>query len=169
MVGLFDEETLTAAKPGTVAVNKLKPEGFQGLKEWLSEINYLGQLDHENLVKLIGFCLDGRFAVDRSRPGPEQELLDLDIEPKYRPQLSEVVSIYKIPSLPESGDEAPDPFSLPDSTLWNHAHVTSLRSKVSRSPSHQTEISTYIVIQIRWGVFPSSRGITHMLLGIVRR
>ncbi|XP_017241019.1 probable serine/threonine-protein kinase PBL18 [Daucus carota subsp. sativus] len=60
--GWLDEETFAAAKPGTgmvVAVKKLKPEGFQGHKEWLSEINYLGQLDHENLVKLIGFCLDG--------------------------------------------------------------------------------------------------------------
>lgn len=36
--GWLDEETLTAAKPGTglvVAVKKLKPEGFQGHKEWL--------------------------------------------------------------------------------------------------------------------------------------
>ncbi|CAJ1944063.1 unnamed protein product [Sphenostylis stenocarpa] len=42
-----------------VAVKKLKPEGFQGHKEWLSEVNYLGQLHHPNLVKLIGYCLEG--------------------------------------------------------------------------------------------------------------
>lgn len=36
--GWMDEHTLTASKPGTgmvVAVKKLKPEGFQGHKEWL--------------------------------------------------------------------------------------------------------------------------------------
>lgn len=71
-----------------VAVKKLKPEGFQGHKEWLvgffynnflyvcvykisclaylliankfqTEVNYLGQLYHPNLVKLIGYCLEG--------------------------------------------------------------------------------------------------------------
>ncbi|XP_057448068.1 probable serine/threonine-protein kinase PBL3 isoform X2 [Lotus japonicus] len=42
-----------------VAVKKLKPEGFQGHKEWLSEVNYLGKLRHPNLVKLFGYCLDG--------------------------------------------------------------------------------------------------------------
>ncbi|KAK6922049.1 Serine-threonine/tyrosine-protein kinase, catalytic domain [Dillenia turbinata] len=60
--GWIDEQTLSAAKPGSgmvVAVKKLKPEGFQGHKEWLTEVNYLGQLHHPNLVKLIGYCLDG--------------------------------------------------------------------------------------------------------------
>ncbi|KAI4319133.1 hypothetical protein MLD38_032769 [Melastoma candidum] len=60
--GWVDVQTLAAAKPGggmVVAVKKLKPEGFQGHKEWLSEVNYLGQLHHPNLVKLIGYCLDG--------------------------------------------------------------------------------------------------------------
>lgn len=36
--GWIDETTLTAAKPGSgmvVAIKKLKPEGFQGHKEWL--------------------------------------------------------------------------------------------------------------------------------------
>ncbi|OMO93186.1 hypothetical protein CCACVL1_06593 [Corchorus capsularis] len=36
--GWLDEHTLSAAKPGSgmvVAVKKLKPEGFQGHKEWL--------------------------------------------------------------------------------------------------------------------------------------
>ncbi|CAN1187865.1 Probable serine/threonine-protein kinase PBL3 [Linum perenne] len=60
--GWIDEVTLTAAKPGSgivIAVKKLKPEGFQGHKEWLTEVNYLGQLHHPNLVKLIGYCLEG--------------------------------------------------------------------------------------------------------------
>ncbi|KAL5759570.1 hypothetical protein ACOSQ2_018408 [Xanthoceras sorbifolium] len=60
--GWIDEHTLAPAKPGSgmvVAVKKLKPEGFQGHKEWLTEVNYLGQLHHRNLVKLIGYCLEG--------------------------------------------------------------------------------------------------------------
>ncbi|XAR56030.1 Non-specific serine/threonine protein kinase [Bertholletia excelsa] len=60
--GWIDEHTLTAAKPGSgmvVAVKKLKPEGFQGHKEWLTEVDYLSQLHHPNLVKLIGYCLEG--------------------------------------------------------------------------------------------------------------
>nr|XP_016514903.1 PREDICTED: protein kinase 2B, chloroplastic-like [Nicotiana tabacum] len=60
--GWLCEETLTASRPGSglvVAVKKLKPRGLQGHKEWLSEVNYLGQLRHPNLVKLIGFCLEG--------------------------------------------------------------------------------------------------------------
>ncbi|KAL1804360.1 hypothetical protein ACET3Z_033007 [Daucus carota] len=60
--GWIDEHTLAATKPGSgmiIAVKKLKPEGFQGHKEWLAEVNYLGQLHHPNLVKLIGHCLEG--------------------------------------------------------------------------------------------------------------
>ncbi|WCJ18748.1 Protein kinase superfamily protein [Euphorbia peplus] len=57
--GWIDELTLAPTRPGTgmvIAVKKLNQEGFQGHQEWLAEINYLGQLDHPNLVKLIGFC-----------------------------------------------------------------------------------------------------------------
>ncbi|GAB2234253.1 hypothetical protein Droror1_Dr00003498 [Drosera rotundifolia] len=60
--GWIDEQTLAPTKSGSgmvVAVKKLKPEGFQGHKEWLTEVNYLSQLYHPNLVKLIGYCLDG--------------------------------------------------------------------------------------------------------------
>ncbi|KAB2624578.1 protein kinase 2B [Pyrus ussuriensis x Pyrus communis] len=60
--GWINGSTMTASKPGSgmvVAVKKLKPEGFQGHKEWLTEVNYLGQLHHPNLVKLIGYCLEG--------------------------------------------------------------------------------------------------------------
>jgi interleukin-1 receptor-associated kinase 4 len=59
--GWFDESTLTPTKPGSgivVAIKKLKDESFQGHKEWLAEVNYLGQLRHENLVKLIGYCIE---------------------------------------------------------------------------------------------------------------
>ncbi|KAG8088257.1 hypothetical protein GUJ93_ZPchr0010g8668 [Zizania palustris] len=60
--GWIDEQTLAPSRPGSgmvVAVKKLKPEGFQGHKEWLTEVDYLGQLHHQNLVKLIGYCSDG--------------------------------------------------------------------------------------------------------------
>ncbi|KAI9389519.1 hypothetical protein POPTR_008G056400v4 [Populus trichocarpa] len=59
--GWIDEHSLTAAKPGTgivIAVKRLSQESFQGHQEWLAEINYLGQLYHPNLVKLIGYCLE---------------------------------------------------------------------------------------------------------------
>ncbi|KAG8663068.1 probable serine/threonine-protein kinase PBL3 isoform X2 [Manihot esculenta] len=59
--GWLDENTLAPTKPGTgivVAVKRLKAESFQGHKEWLAEVNYLGQLRHENVVKLIGYCVE---------------------------------------------------------------------------------------------------------------
>ncbi|KAK8598710.1 hypothetical protein V6N13_094671 [Hibiscus sabdariffa] len=59
--GWIDENTFAPTRPGTgivVAIKKLKAESFQGHKEWLTEVNYLGQLHHENLVKLIGYCLE---------------------------------------------------------------------------------------------------------------
>lgn len=59
--GWIDENSLMATRPGAgmvVAVKRLNQEGFQGHREWLAEINYLGQLQHPNLVKLIGYCLE---------------------------------------------------------------------------------------------------------------
>ncbi|XP_038989040.1 receptor-like cytoplasmic kinase 176 [Phoenix dactylifera] len=59
--GWIDEHSFAATKPGTgivIAVKKLNQEGFQGHREWLAEVNYLGQLSHPNLVKLIGYCLE---------------------------------------------------------------------------------------------------------------
>ncbi|KAK8502532.1 hypothetical protein V6N13_095603 [Hibiscus sabdariffa] len=59
--GWIDENTFAPTRPGTgivVAIKKLKAESFQGHKEWLTEVNYLGQLHHENLVKLIGYCVE---------------------------------------------------------------------------------------------------------------
>ncbi|KAJ6835593.1 putative serine/threonine-protein kinase PBL9 isoform X2 [Iris pallida] len=59
--GWLDETTLTPTKPGTgiiIAVKRLNHEGYQGHKEWLAEVNYLGQFYHPNLVKLFGYCLE---------------------------------------------------------------------------------------------------------------
>ncbi|KAI4384481.1 hypothetical protein MLD38_002631 [Melastoma candidum] len=59
--GWIDEQTFAPARPGTgivIAVKRLNQEGFQGHREWLAEINYLGQLSHPNLVKLIGYCVE---------------------------------------------------------------------------------------------------------------
>ncbi|BBN06965.1 protein MpRLK-Pelle_RLCK-VIIa-2 [Marchantia polymorpha subsp. ruderalis] len=59
--GWIDENGTGAVKPGTglvVAVKQLNQEGLQGHKEWLAEVNFLGQLHHPNLVKLIGYCCE---------------------------------------------------------------------------------------------------------------
>ncbi|KAG5566909.1 hypothetical protein RHGRI_002458 [Rhododendron griersonianum] len=59
--GWIDEGSYAAAKPGTgvvVAVKRLNQDGFQGHREWLAEVNYLGQYYHPHLVKLVGYCLE---------------------------------------------------------------------------------------------------------------
>ncbi|CAH9104126.1 unnamed protein product [Cuscuta epithymum] len=59
--GWIDENTFKATRPGTglvIAAKRLNQDGFQGHKEWLAEVTYLGQLSHPNLVKLIGYCLE---------------------------------------------------------------------------------------------------------------
>ncbi|KAL2500692.1 Receptor-like serine/threonine-protein kinase [Forsythia ovata] len=60
--GRWIEENGTApAKPGsgtTVAVKSLKPDGVQGHREWVAEVDFLGQLHHPNLVMLIGYCIE---------------------------------------------------------------------------------------------------------------
>ncbi|MED6138125.1 Serine/threonine-protein kinase pbl34 [Stylosanthes scabra] len=59
--GWIEENGTAPVKPGTgltVAVKTLNHNGNQGHKEWLAELNYLGDLVHPNLVKLIGFCIE---------------------------------------------------------------------------------------------------------------
>ncbi|KAK1395212.1 hypothetical protein POM88_014268 [Heracleum sosnowskyi] len=59
--GWINENTYAAAKWGTgmaIAVKKLNLEGFQGHREFLSEIVFLRILCHPNLVNLIGYCVE---------------------------------------------------------------------------------------------------------------
>ncbi|KAK6148552.1 hypothetical protein DH2020_019464 [Rehmannia glutinosa] len=70
--GWLDVETLTAARPGS------------GLA---SEVNYLGRLRHPNVVKLIGFCIDGddRILVYEFMPGGS---LERHLFKRHSPSLS---------------------------------------------------------------------------------
>ncbi|KAB2068277.1 hypothetical protein ES319_A08G020000v1 [Gossypium barbadense] len=57
--GVIDEKVKAGYPTTVVAVKELNPDGFQGDREWLAEVNYLGQFSHPNLVKLIGYCCEG--------------------------------------------------------------------------------------------------------------
>lgn len=57
--GLIDDTVRAGYKTTQVAVKELDRGGGQGDREWLAEVNYLGQLRHPNLVKLIGYCCEG--------------------------------------------------------------------------------------------------------------
>ncbi|CAH1454191.1 unnamed protein product [Lactuca virosa] len=56
--GYIDENVRVGLKSLPVAVKVLNKEGLQGHIEWLTEVNFLGQLRHPNLVKLIGYCCE---------------------------------------------------------------------------------------------------------------
>ncbi|GLU01958.1 hypothetical protein SLE2022_192330 [Rubroshorea leprosula] len=59
--GWIEENGTAPVKPGTgltVAVKTLNIDGLQGHKEWLAEVDYLGNLLHPNLVKLVGYCIE---------------------------------------------------------------------------------------------------------------
>ncbi|KAF5735108.1 receptor-like protein kinase [Tripterygium wilfordii] len=42
--------------PMIVAIKRLNSRGQQGHKEWLAEVQFLGVVNHPNLVKLLGYC-----------------------------------------------------------------------------------------------------------------
>ncbi|KAL3585878.1 hypothetical protein D5086_012745 [Populus alba] len=56
--GYIDENVRVGLKSLPVAVKVLNKEGLQGHREWLTEVNFLGQLRHPHLVKLIGYCCE---------------------------------------------------------------------------------------------------------------
>ncbi|KAL1200629.1 putative serine/threonine-protein kinase PBL20 [Cardamine amara subsp. amara] len=44
--------------PLTVAVKKLNRQSLQGHKQWLAEVQLLGVVNHPNVVRLLGYCLE---------------------------------------------------------------------------------------------------------------
>lgn len=52
--------------PTIVAIKKLNKNSLQGHKQWLAEVQFLGVVDHPNLVKLLGYCsADGERGIQR--------------------------------------------------------------------------------------------------------
>lgn len=52
--------------PIVVAIKMLNRDGFQGHKQWVAEVQFLGIVEHPNLVKLIGYCaVDGERGIQR--------------------------------------------------------------------------------------------------------
>ncbi|KAL8150577.1 hypothetical protein V2J09_020385 [Rumex salicifolius] len=48
------------------AIKRLNKNGWQGHKEWLAEVLFLGVVEHKNLVKLLGYCsVDGERGIQR--------------------------------------------------------------------------------------------------------
>ncbi|KAK6235743.1 hypothetical protein SCA6_011080 [Theobroma cacao] len=57
--GLISEDLREGLQPLAVAVKVHDGDNsYQGHREWLAEVIFLGQLSHPNLVKLIGYCCE---------------------------------------------------------------------------------------------------------------
>ncbi|GMI74105.1 PBS1-like 19 [Hibiscus trionum] len=53
-------------EPAVVAIKKLNENGLQGHKEWVTEVQFLGIVEHPNLVKLVGYCaVNGERGIQR--------------------------------------------------------------------------------------------------------
>ncbi|KAF2291979.1 hypothetical protein GH714_000002 [Hevea brasiliensis] len=53
-------------EPIVVAIKKLNKDGLQGHKQWVAEVQFLGVVEHPNLVKLVGYCAaDGERGIQR--------------------------------------------------------------------------------------------------------
>lgn len=62
--GFVTEELKKGVQPIPVAVKVHDGDNsYQGHREWLAEVIFLGQLSHPNLVKLIGYCCEDEHRV----------------------------------------------------------------------------------------------------------
>ncbi|KAL8233350.1 hypothetical protein R6Q59_019450 [Mikania micrantha] len=56
-LGWVEENTLAPSKQGVGMAVAVKMH-TQGAAEWLTEVNFLGRLDHPNIIRLLGYCRD---------------------------------------------------------------------------------------------------------------
>nr|CAB3495842.1 unnamed protein product [Digitaria exilis]CAB3500724.1 unnamed protein product [Digitaria exilis] len=56
--GFVDAGMRPGLDPQPVAVKQLNAGGFQGHREWLAEVIFLGQFRHPHLVRLLGYCCE---------------------------------------------------------------------------------------------------------------
>ncbi|XP_058086901.1 probable serine/threonine-protein kinase PBL16 isoform X2 [Magnolia sinica] len=62
--GFISEDLRKGLQPFQVAVKVHDGDNsFQGHREWLAEVLFLGQLSHPNLVKLVGYCCEDEHRV----------------------------------------------------------------------------------------------------------
>lgn len=62
--GFISEDLREGLEPFQVAVKVHDGDNsYQGHREWLAEVIFLGQLSHPNLVKLIGYCCEDEHRV----------------------------------------------------------------------------------------------------------
>ncbi|XP_050219896.1 probable serine/threonine-protein kinase PBL16 isoform X2 [Mercurialis annua] len=62
--GIITEDLREGFEPLPVAVKVHDGDNsYQGHREWLAEVIFLGQLSHPNLVKLIGYCCENEHRV----------------------------------------------------------------------------------------------------------
>ncbi|KAG8371768.1 hypothetical protein BUALT_Bualt13G0122600 [Buddleja alternifolia] len=62
--GYLSEDSPERTQSNTVAVKVHDGDNsYQGHREWLAEVIFLGQLSHPNLVKLIGYCCEDEHRV----------------------------------------------------------------------------------------------------------
>ncbi|KAF3326711.1 receptor-like protein kinase [Carex littledalei] len=74
--GFIDGEIREGLQPIQVAVKVHDGDNsFQGHREWLAEVIFLGQLSHPNLVKLVGYCCENehRMLIYEFMPGGSVE------------------------------------------------------------------------------------------------
>ncbi|RVW48723.1 putative serine/threonine-protein kinase PBL16 [Vitis vinifera] len=70
--GFVTEDLMEGLQPLPVAVKVHDGDNsFQGHREWLAEVIFLGQLSHPNLVKLIGYCCEDEHRAGSSVPKEE--------------------------------------------------------------------------------------------------
>lgn len=55
LVNFFSDTNAVTRRPH---VFQFLYSSYQGHKEWINEVNFLGVVKHPNLVKLVGYCAD---------------------------------------------------------------------------------------------------------------